>query len=137
MLSCTGQFIVHTNEAARVRAAMQLRENMANDHETMSRTQLQRIYQVICCRELYARAHGRGQANAMNLAAEYVKVRMAKGREVISKSFIDTALTIHGRVLGIPAAEMLLLDMGNLQRKRQPVQHDAALASCCLQARQQ
>ncbi|MFM7989329.1 MAG: hypothetical protein ACKPKO_59445 [Candidatus Fonsibacter sp.] len=47
MLNYTGRFVVRTNEAARVHAAMQLRENMANDHTTMSRTQLQRIYEII------------------------------------------------------------------------------------------
>ncbi|MFM7989531.1 MAG: hypothetical protein ACKPKO_60475, partial [Candidatus Fonsibacter sp.] len=60
--------------------------------------------------------HGRGQAKAMNLGAGYTKVLMAKGREVISKTFNNTTLTIHGRVLGIPTAERLLLDMGNLPR---------------------
>ncbi|MFM7980231.1 MAG: hypothetical protein ACKPKO_13030 [Candidatus Fonsibacter sp.] len=47
VMSCTGTFVVHTNEAARVHAAMLLRENMANDHETMSRTELQRIYEIM------------------------------------------------------------------------------------------
>ncbi|MFM7980602.1 MAG: hypothetical protein ACKPKO_14915, partial [Candidatus Fonsibacter sp.] len=46
------------------------------------------------------------EASATNLAAEYAKVRVAKGREEIS-----TALTIHGWVLGIPAAARLLMDM--------------------------
>ncbi|MFM7980667.1 MAG: hypothetical protein ACKPKO_15245, partial [Candidatus Fonsibacter sp.] len=55
-----------------------------------------------------------------NIAAEYAKVRMAKGREVISKGFIDTALTIPGRVLGIPAAERLLVDMDNRPRTENP-----------------
>ncbi|MFM7988794.1 MAG: hypothetical protein ACKPKO_56715 [Candidatus Fonsibacter sp.] len=40
VLSCIGTFVDHTKEAARVHAAMQLRENMASDHETMRRTQL-------------------------------------------------------------------------------------------------
>ncbi|MFM7978014.1 MAG: hypothetical protein ACKPKO_01750, partial [Candidatus Fonsibacter sp.] len=56
----------------------------------------------------------------MNIAAEYAKVRVAKGREVMFKSFIDTALTIHGRALGSPAAERLLYDMDNLPRTRNP-----------------
>ncbi|MFM7986892.1 MAG: hypothetical protein ACKPKO_47020 [Candidatus Fonsibacter sp.] len=75
---------------------------MANDHELMSRTQLQRIDEIIYVRDLYARTRRRDQASAMHIAAEYAKVRMAKGREVISKLFTDTVLTIHGRVLGIP-----------------------------------
>ena len=68
----------------------------------------------------------------MTIAAKYAKVRVAKGREVISKSSIDTAVTIHGRVLGIPAAERLLLDMGNLPRTDMPcnsVQHLQAIIS--------
>ena len=44
-------------EAARVQAAVQLRENMANDRETMSWTQFQRVYGFIYFRDLYARTH--------------------------------------------------------------------------------
>ena len=47
VLSCTAIFQVHASEAGRLQVAMQLRENMANDHEAMSRTQLQRIYEII------------------------------------------------------------------------------------------
>ena len=95
-------------------------ENMANDHAAMSRTQLQRAYEITYFRDLYARIHGRGQASAAYIAAEYAKVSTAKGRETVSKSFIDTALTIHTRVLGMPSAEKLLLDMDNLPRHMNP-----------------
>jgi len=110
-LSCTGTFQIHPTDAERLQVAMQLRENIANDHETMSRTQLERVYEIIFFRDTYARNHGRDQATAANIAAEYAKVRMAKGREIISKTFVDTALTIHARLLSIPAAEQLLLTM--------------------------
>ena len=46
-LSCTATFQVHASAAERCRVAMQLRENLANDHETMSRTQLQRVYEIV------------------------------------------------------------------------------------------
>ena len=46
-LSCTATFQVHATEAERCRVAMRLRENMANGHETMSRTQLQRVYELV------------------------------------------------------------------------------------------
>jgi hypothetical protein len=36
---------------------------------------------------------------------------MAKGREPISNTFVDTAMTIHNRLLQIPATEAMLLDM--------------------------
>ena len=45
---------------------------------------------------------------------------MAKGREAVTKSFIDAALTIHARVLSMPSAETLLLDMDNLPRQTNP-----------------
>ncbi|MFM7987658.1 MAG: hypothetical protein ACKPKO_50930, partial [Candidatus Fonsibacter sp.] len=64
----------HTNEAARVHAAMQLRENMTNNHDAMSRAQLQRTYAIILCLDVYARAHGLGQANAMNIAADWPRL---------------------------------------------------------------
>ena len=110
-LSCTGNFVVHATEAARLHMAMQLRENLANDHETMSRTQLQRVYEIVHFRDVFARLNGRDQAGAATIAAAYANVRMAKGREKISKSFVDTALTIHTRLLAFPSAEKLLLDM--------------------------
>ncbi|MFM7986931.1 MAG: hypothetical protein ACKPKO_47215, partial [Candidatus Fonsibacter sp.] len=75
-----------------------------------------------------------GPEIAVNLAAEYAKVHMAKGREVISRSLIDTALTIHGRVLWIPATERLLLDIDNLPRTENPfnsVQRLQAIVSEC------
>ena len=46
VLNCTAIFQVHASEAGRLQVAMQLRESMANDHEAMSRTQLQRIYEI-------------------------------------------------------------------------------------------
>jgi len=66
---------------------------------------------------MFARAHGRDQATAANIATAYAKVRMAKGRESISKTFVDTALTIHGRLLQIPAVEAMLLEMGSNSAK--------------------
>ena len=80
VLSCTATFQVHATEAERLQVAMQLRENMANDHEAMRRTHLQRVYEIVVFRDALARAHGRDQASATNIAAEYAKVRMARGR---------------------------------------------------------
>jgi hypothetical protein len=102
----------------------------------MSRTQLQRAYEIIFYRDLYARTHGRDQASTANIAAEYAKVRMAKGREAVTKSFIDTARTIHTRVLGMPSAEKLLLEMDNLPRQTNPFQLRAPHAVHCVQARE-
>ena len=120
---------------------MQLRENLANDHEATSRTQLQRINEIIFFRDILARTHGRDQATAAkNIAAEYAEVRMAKGRETISKSFVDTALTIHGRLLHIPAAEAMLLEMdSNLAKDDNPfnsVHRLQAIVSKCGNSRE-
>ena len=41
----------------------------------------------------------------------------SRGRENISKSFVDTALTIHGRLLQIPDAERMLLEMDSTLAK--------------------
>ena len=58
--------------------------------------------------------HGGGNKHRGNKAAAYTVLRIARGREQLSKSFIDAALTVHGRLLALPRAEKLLLDMGNL-----------------------
>ena len=46
-LSCTATFQAHATEAERCRVVMQLRENLANDHEAMRRAQLQRVYEIV------------------------------------------------------------------------------------------
>ena len=76
---------MHATEEIRRQAAMQLRETIANDHETMSRTLLQRIYAIVHCRYMSARLHGRGTATAANMAAAFAKLRIARGREHLSK----------------------------------------------------
>jgi len=45
VLNSTAIFQVHDSEVGRLQVAMQHRENMANDHEAMSKTKLQRIYE--------------------------------------------------------------------------------------------
>ena len=68
-------------------------------------------------RGAFARAHGRDQASATNIATEYAKVRMARGRGNISKSFVYTALTMHGSLSQIPDAERMLLEMDSTLAK--------------------
>ena len=88
-------------------------------------------------RDQYAKTHGRDQATATNIAAEYGKVRMAKGRERVSKSFVDTALTIHARLLQIPEAERLLLEMDStLSKDESPFQFSPSPASQCVEVRE-
>ena len=52
VLSCTATFQVHATEAERLQVVMQLRENMANDHEAMSRAQLHRVYETVFPRRI-------------------------------------------------------------------------------------
>ena len=47
VLSCTATLQVHATEAERCRVAIQLRENLASDHEAMSRTRLQRVHELV------------------------------------------------------------------------------------------
>ena len=82
VLSCTATFQVHATEAERCRVAMQLRENMANDHGAMSRTQLQRVYEIVFLRDQLAKSHER------DIATEYATVRMATARELLQLSLI-------------------------------------------------
>jgi len=91
ILCCSATFKLHSTETARLQAAMQLHKHLAIDHEIMSRASLRRIYEVPFFREAYARAHSRAQDAAANIAEAYAQVRMAKGREKITKSFVDAA----------------------------------------------
>ena len=112
VLSCTATFVIHNTELASMQASIQLREK----DNRVSRTSLQRIYEVASFREAYARGYGRQTATSRNVAAAYPQMQMStsKGRERISSSFVDIALTIYHRVLkSIPAAEKLLLEMAS------------------------
>ena len=57
---------------------------------------------------------------AQAIADAHAKVKMTQGKDVVSKSFVDTALTIYNRVLCVPGAEQLLVAMDERPKDRNP-----------------
>ena len=65
----------------------------------MSRAALQKMYEVTRLRDQHAAAHGATAGAAATVAAAYAVVKEAKGREPVSAGFVETALTVHRRLL--------------------------------------
>ena len=66
------------------------------------------------------RAHGINTGTVAAIAAAYAVVKTAKGRELVSATFVDTALTVHKRLLSHGAIANLLLAMDDMPRGTNP-----------------
>ena len=106
-----GDVRVRRNSPLTYFPACQLRENLAADNDAMTRTTLPEIYEVVHVREQPVLAHGATTGTAATIAAAYVVVKTAKGREPVSAAFVDTALTVHTRLLSHDAIANILLTM--------------------------
>jgi hypothetical protein len=100
--------------------ACQLRENLAAENDAMTRTTLRKIYEVVHFRDQHVRAHGVGTGTAAAIAAAYVVVKTAKGREPVSATFVGTSLTVHKRLLSHCAIANILLAMDDKPRGTNP-----------------
>ena len=65
-------------------------------------------------------AHGVTTGTVAAIAAAYLVVKTAKGRELVSATFVDTALTVHKRLLAHGAIANLLLAMEDRPRGTNP-----------------
>jgi hypothetical protein len=97
-----------------------LRENLAADNDAMTLTTLQNIYEVVLFRYLHVLPHRIGTGTAAAIAAAYAVVKTAKGRELVSATFVDTALMVHNRLLSHGAIANLLLAMEDRPRGTNP-----------------
>ena len=120
-LSVTMQFIHRPSRDAMYFAACQLRENMGQDHESMSRTALQRVYEIARFRESQMRLHGPGAGSAASVAKAYAIVKAAGNQQPYSTSAIDVAIAVHQRMLGIAAVTERLLVADSWPRGRNPL----------------
>ena len=86
----------------------------------MTRTTLQTIYEVAHFRDQHVRAHGINTGTVAAIAAAYTVVKTAKGRELVSATFVDTAATVHKRLLSQSSIANLLLAMDDRPRGTNP-----------------
>jgi hypothetical protein len=120
-LSCTATFVYDRTPADKYFRSCQLRENLTTvDHDFMRRTALQKIYEVIRFRDLYVDTHGPCAITPAAIAAAYTQVKVARGRNPISVIFVDTAFTVHNRLLFDADIAALLLEMDGKPRRDNP-----------------
>ena len=65
-------------------------------------------------------AHGITTGTAAAIAAAYLVVKTAKGRELVSATFVDTALTVHKRLLSHGVIANLVLATDDRPRGTNP-----------------
>ena len=85
------------------------------------------IYEAVHVREQHVLAHGINTGTAAAIAAAYAVVKTAKGRELVSATFVDTALTVHKRLLPHGAIANLLLAMDDRPRGTNPLDNAQVL----------
>jgi hypothetical protein len=119
-LSVTTTFVFHATSDDMYFAACQLRENMGQDHESMSRTALQRVYEIARFRETQLRVHGPGAGTAQAVFKAYERVKTAGNQQPYSQTAIDSSLTIMNRMLSIPSVQTRLLEADAWGRGENP-----------------
>ena len=103
-----------------------MHENLAADSDAITRTTLQNRYEVVHFRDQHVLAHGITTGTVAAIAAAYAVVKTAKGRELVSATFVDTALTVHKRLLSHGAIANLMLAMEDRPHGTNP--YDSAQA---------
>ena len=120
VLSTTTQFVYTASHDDEYFAACQLRENMGQDHESMSRTALQRVFEIARFRENQIRVHGPTAGSATAVFKAYERVKTAGNQQPYSLTAIDVALTLMSRMLCIPEVQSRLLNADSWPRGGNP-----------------
>ena len=97
-LSTTTQFVYHATHDDMYFAACQLRENMGQYHMSMSRTALQRVYEIARFRDTQIRMHGPAAGSAQAVFHSYERVKTAgkkKNNRTTCKPSIAHSLSWH------------------------------------------
>ena len=119
-LSTTTQFSYHATNEDMYFAACQLHENMGQDHDSMYRTALQRVYEIARFRESQLRVHGPTAGTATAVFHAYERVKTPGKSQPYSLAAIDSSLTIMARLLCIPSVQSRLLDADAWPRGANP-----------------
>lgn len=94
--------------------SLQMREDILALEKACARTVLQRVFEVAKFNEWVSKTHG--EIGAAALADLYEKnIRMASNSETrVTKGFVDSALTVHKRLLSSQIARDVMLKLDNL-----------------------
>ena len=108
LLSCSFEFCVIPEDKLRFRA-MQLREDARTDADAVQWTALQKIWVVMC--EWTPGV----TTSAAKLAKKFSdNLKQSTRSEKYSVTFIDSALTVHQRLLSLPRCKALLVELDTL-----------------------
>ena len=110
-LSVTINFCHYATQDDMYFASCQLRENMPQDHESMSRTALQRIYEIARFRDSQMRLYGASAGTATAVCRAYQRVKVAAGQVAYTPGAVDAAVTVMNRMLKIPLVQARLLEV--------------------------
>ena len=92
---------------ARYWRAQNIREEMVEKGLAVQLSLRQRIYDIAGFQDMKSKTEG--NMGAKKLSALYAThLKLASNAEKISESFVDSALTIHKRLLSIPACQDVL-----------------------------
>ena len=119
-LSVSMQFFHHATHEEMYFAACQLRENLAVDHEWMSRTALQRIYEIARFRDSQIRLYGPSAGTASAVCKAYEHVKVASNQIAYTLGAVDAAITVMNRMLKIPQVQARLLAADAWPRGKNP-----------------
>lgn len=101
--------------------AQQLREDILEAFATLKRSDLQKVYDVVRFKQVLETESGE-TLSAEKLALRYAKnVKFSALSEKLSKSFIDSALTVAKRLLNKPSIAKTLLDLDATYLKGNPL----------------
>ena len=121
LLSVPLVFAIITPGEQRYWKSQQLREDVVESFTTLKRSDLQKIYDVVRFKQVLESDSGES-LSAEKLSQRYHKnVKFSAGSDVLSKSFIDSAITIKKRLLSKPSVSNILLRLESSYLKGNPL----------------
>lgn len=108
MLTCPCAFVQVQASAELQLMALQGREDLAKNFETMRYTSVQKMFDVQSVAERIEASSG--AANVERVAAHYQEIRFADGAgEKITKEFVDCSMTVLRRLMALPRCANMVM----------------------------
>ena len=109
MLACPVDFCLAGTDEERHKVALQYREDLAENYARMRYNSVQKMFDVKRTMEEMAKA---GTPTVEAVSAYYATVRWSSaGGDVITKEFVDCAMTVLRRMMAHPACERVVLKL--------------------------
>ena len=102
---------------------------------SMSRTALQRVYEIARFRDTQIRMHGPAAGSAQAVFHSYERVKTAGKQQPYSLQAVDSSLTSMARLLSIPSVQSRLLDADSWTHSDNPFGRVHKLEHFCARAK--